>query len=83
MTASRNECVVVLVYWFDSYYVILGIMSNTNVFDNGKRDLSFSIGNWPLSKAKPGCLKEKNSKYKLEMTISKKMGGRVSMTYFE
>lgn len=76
MAIGRNKLVVVLVYWFDLYYITLGIKSNTDIFNSRRRGPWFLIEIWPLLRVKPRCLKEKNSKYKLNMTINKRMGLR-------
>lgn len=39
MTVDNNKYMVVLIYWFNLYYVTLGITNNTDVFDSRKRSL--------------------------------------------
>ena len=83
MAASRKVYVIVLVYWFDLWHITLGRKSNSDVYNSGKCGLWFSTRTRPPSRVKPRCFKKKNSKYKLKMTMSKRMGGMKLMTCFK
>ena len=83
MAASRKKRVVILVYWFDLYYVMLKIKNNTNVYNSKNRGPWFLTKIWPPLRVKPRCLKEKNKKYKLKVTMNKKIGKIMSVTCFK
>lgn len=83
IAAGGNKCLIVSIRWFYLYHIMLGIISNIDVFDSKKLSLWFLIGTRSPLKVEPGYLKKKNNKYKLKMTVSKRIRGKVSMTYFQ